>query len=95
MNNDKEKIGQVRFNKNQNMAQIDIAIAPNFRGQGYGTLSLTKSCEFYFNNFEIDYIIAKIKKENAASIKAFEKAGFKLYEKKENKVELRLNNPKK
>ena len=75
-NKENEKIGQIRFDKNKDKAEIGITIAPEFRGKGYGSKVIKKACEVYLNNYDVSNLIAKIKKSNPSSLKAFEKAGF-------------------
>ncbi len=84
------KIGQIRFDRQDNFAIISIVIAPQFRGQGYGTLTIINSCEFYFNNLDVDFLVAKIKSENKASINVFEKAGFEFFSDNDGQLEYRL-----
>ncbi len=72
-----ESIGQLRFRKNADHSVIGVTIAPSKRGKGYGTKILTEGiieCTKYWNL----PVYAFIKIDNIASIKAFEKAGFKL-----------------
>jgi len=78
LNEKNEKIGMVRFDQEpaSKTVEINIVVAPEARGKGYGTELLIKSCEVYFNNYHYNHIIAKIKKDNIPSIKAFTKAGF-------------------
>ena len=75
---DKEckKLGQIRFDKINDSAEIYISIKPEYRNQGIGSIALYKSSNIYFNNFPVKKIIAKVKKWNKASLKAFEKAGY-------------------
>jgi len=85
-----EKIGQVRFDRDGLEAEVSIGLAERFMGKGYGTQMLTEACELYFNNYEVDIIIAKIKKENSASVRAFEKSGFSHHSDHESYLEMRL-----
>jgi len=54
---------------------ISINLAPNARGQGLGARVLKAALE-HLNNAGIDSVYAEILEKNAASIKAFESAGF-------------------
>ncbi|MCK4589150.1 MAG: GNAT family N-acetyltransferase [Nanoarchaeota archaeon] len=90
INEKREKVGQIRFDRDGNGAEIDINIGSDCRGQGYGTKTIIKGCRIYFNNFEVDYFIAKVKKDNLASRRVFEKAGFKKYSEQSNYLEFRL-----
>ena len=73
------KLGQIRFDKKNDIAEINITINPNYRNQGVGSLALYKSLIIYTNNFNVKQVIAKVKKDNVASLKAFKAAGFKIY----------------
>jgi len=85
-----ERMGQIRLDwDDNNVAEISIAIAPDFRGRGIGTDVLTRGSRLVMDNFEADYIIAKIKKENIISIKVFEKSGFSFYKTHSDHLEYR------
>lgn len=80
-NEEGEPIGQVRFDVADEVAEISITIAADRRGQGYGAASMRQSSEgFLEHNQQIKRIIAKIKRDNDISIKAFLRAGFKEYQ---------------
>jgi UDP-2,4-diacetamido-2,4,6-trideoxy-beta-L-altropyranose hydrolase len=70
-------IGQVRFDKENNISEIDYSIGKNFRGKGYGEIILKDAIKEYFHQFPKDKIIAKAKVSNIASNRVFEKLGFK------------------
>lgn len=52
-----------------------IMVSPRFRGKGYGARLLLEA-EKEARNRAWETLIAEIKKDNIASIKAFEKAGY-------------------
>lgn len=83
------KLGQIRFDKKKDRAEIDIIINPKYRNKGIGTLVLTKAPKYYLDNFAVKKLVGKVKTSNIASLKAFEKAEFKIYKKFEGYVELR------
>jgi len=83
------KIGHVRYDREGDTAELGVTVAPEARSKGFGTKILTESAEFYFNNFDVNTLIAKIKNENMASIKVFEKSGYTLHKKHDSYVELR------
>jgi len=73
-------VAQVRFDKiNDEEAEIDISIAPNKRGSGFGTKALKQSVDEIFRTTSIKVVHAYIKPENIASIHAFERAKFKFW----------------
>jgi len=73
-------VGVVRFDIEQEnqVAEININIAPRKRGKGIGSSSIKIGCQYVFHQLKLTKIIAKIKKENISSIKAFSKVGFSM-----------------
>lgn len=71
-------VGQVRFTVKENHTVIGISISNKFRGKGYAFEGLELAVKEYFKNINKP-IYAYIKKSNSASIRLFEKAGFKYY----------------
>ncbi len=69
-------VGQVRFTKNKDHSVIGISISKEYRGRGYAVEGLKIACNKYFEENYLP-IFAYIKKNNRASLKAFEKAGFR------------------
>jgi len=72
--------GMVRFDKCENQDhtyEVSINLDPQQRGKGLGKILLTKAIEHFWTQVpDADLILAEIKKENVASKKAFENAGF-------------------
>lgn len=58
---------------------IDINVSPDMRGKGIGTSVIEVFCNRIFS-FDVDNVIAEVKKINLASARAFEKAGFVLFD---------------
>jgi RimJ/RimL family protein N-acetyltransferase len=85
-----ERVGQIRFERDGGMAQIDIAVSPAMQGKCIGTVLLKTGCDRYLNNWDVDYLFAEIRKENIASIRIFEKAGFKIREEDDEMIRMRL-----
>ncbi|MBI2722904.1 MAG: GNAT family N-acetyltransferase [Bacteroidetes bacterium] len=75
-NKKKQKIGQVRINKNSDETIVGISIASEYRGLGYGAKMLVLACTTYFALHPTNQITAYIKADNIASINIFKKAGF-------------------
>lgn len=74
-----QKIGFVRFDRDeQKNWVISINIAPSQRGKGYSVELLRRAIRYFTNKRGYELIKAYIKKINAASIKAFERAGFEV-----------------
>jgi RimJ/RimL family protein N-acetyltransferase len=78
-----ERIGLVRFDYDVSIEAyvIGITIDKKFRGKKLSSSFLEKACEKFLETKD-SKIIALIKKTNASSIKAFERAGFNLVQKK-------------
>jgi UDP-2,4-diacetamido-2,4,6-trideoxy-beta-L-altropyranose hydrolase len=71
-------LGQVRFNVKPNgTAEIDVSVASEFRGMGYGSRLIQCAIDQYFaSGHRVSGLRALIRGENGASARAFEKAGF-------------------
>ena len=70
-------VGTVRFDQNDTTV-IGVTVAPEFRGKGMGAKIIKIACEAYLKKVNTRKIVAYIKNENLASVKAFQKAGFSL-----------------
>ncbi len=76
---DNISIGVVRFHKERESWTISINIDEKHRGKGNALEMIEKSAFYFFSNCQEDTINAFIKKENLASIKVFEKSGYKYH----------------
>lgn len=79
LDQDDRPIGQVRFDIQSDSGGeviISLHIAWDQRGRGYGGDALRLACEQFFKAARAQPIVAYIKPQNVASIRAFEKAGF-------------------
>ena len=77
-NEQKEKIGQLRFEKKPEGYVISVSLVERFRGKGLGSLLIQLGSEKLFQVFSYaDKINAYIKPENRSSIRSFEKAGYR------------------
>ena len=78
--NDK-KIGAINYNKidtEDKKCEIDILIADKENhGKGYGYDTIKTLCNFLFSEFKLNKIWVEVRAFNVASVKAFEKVGFK------------------
>lgn len=73
-----DKIGAVRFDAAGEAVKTSVMLNPAFFGQGLGSKVIAIGTEKYLReNRPAKPIVAEIKTDNAASIKAFAKAGFK------------------
>lgn len=70
-------VGQVRCALSENAcAEIGYSVGSAFRGHGYGTYLLSLLYAHISAETNWEKLIGKVKKENIASQKAFEKAGY-------------------
>ena len=75
-NEDTIPVGQVRIEQKHEENIIGISIDKNFRGLGLAVQMLENTCKLFFEEFDEKIIHAYIKKNNLASVKSFNKAGF-------------------
>ena len=71
--------GQVRFAINNGEAVISISLAAEYRHAGLGSRAISTACCRLFARGGIDVVHARIRKDNAQSIKSFSRAGFVLH----------------
>jgi RimJ/RimL family protein N-acetyltransferase len=69
-------VGVVRFDGRGGEAEVHIIIAPEARGRGVAARALGAACEHASREMGYALIIARIKEDNAASRRAFARAGF-------------------
>ena len=69
-------VGQVRFDLDGSTATISVSLDATRRGKNLGALLIWSACQKLFRESAVETIHALIKPDNAASIRAFEKAGF-------------------
>jgi RimJ/RimL family protein N-acetyltransferase len=55
---------------------VSIHLAPEYRGRGVGPAALERLAETAFGDLELGRLVARVKADNAASLAAFERAGF-------------------
>jgi RimJ/RimL family protein N-acetyltransferase len=70
-------VGRVCYDLDNNQAVISVSLDRHQRNRGYGSLLLRLSAQTVFATTTVTLIHAHIKPENLASIRAFEKAGYK------------------
>lgn len=70
-------IGQVRYDRvSPDVAEIDYAVSAPYRGRGLGHVSLRLSAELASSELGVRRLRGEVLASNAASGRAFEKAGF-------------------
>ena len=71
------KIGSIRFEDKGSAVKVSVMLNPDFLGKGFGTEVIRLGTARFIKEKNPDKPIhAEIKKDNIASIKAFQKAGF-------------------
>ncbi len=74
---EKGKIGVLRVDKlSPHIAEISINLAPHMRRKGYGARLLRQMCSKFNRSKQKILFLARIKKENLASLGVFKRAGF-------------------
>jgi len=74
----KEKIGTIRFEANESAIKTSVMLNPLFLGKGLGLQVIKMGIEKFIKEEKPSKsLITEIKKNNIASIKTFQKAGFK------------------
>lgn len=73
---DNIEVGQIRIDIKDDRGFIDYSIAENYRGQGIGT-QILQLIKLEITNVDL---IGYVRRENIASIKAFEKTGYEKIE---------------
>ena len=72
-----EPVGTVRFDREGGEATISATVAPEQRGRGVGVRAIRESTELELAaRPELGWAVALVKAENAASQRAFERAGY-------------------
>jgi RimJ/RimL family protein N-acetyltransferase len=74
-----EPVGQIRFERRADEVVIGISLDATFRGQGLAPVMIQAAVGYYQTQFPTDNlpIHAYIRPDNPASIRSFEKAGFR------------------
>lgn len=73
-----EPVGQVRYDVSGEIAEVSVSVSNRFYGKGYASNGLKKSVKVFFESFpKVLVIFAHIMSDNIASIRTFEKAGYK------------------
>ena len=70
--------GIVRYESGTENAVVGILISEDYRGQKLASTFLIKSANVFFKSFQVP-VLAYIKQENKASVKAFENASYKYF----------------
>ncbi|HVW20880.1 MAG TPA: UDP-2,4-diacetamido-2,4,6-trideoxy-beta-L-altropyranose hydrolase [Opitutaceae bacterium] len=90
-----QPIGQIRFDIAGAIANVSVSLAPAARGHGWGPSVIRAGCDRLASASPIEEVVASIKKDNFASLRAFRIAGFVPMEphRSESACDLRLRLP--
>ena len=73
----KDKVGSIRFEDKSDVIKVSVMLNPDFLGKGFGSEVIRLGTERFIKEKNPDKPIhAEIKKDNIASLKAFQRAGF-------------------
>lgn len=76
---DEQSVGQIRLTLKGETAEVGYSICEERRGEGFGRLILRLAAQRVKGEFpDIKRITAKVKPDNLASLKAFERNGYKV-----------------
>lgn len=67
-----ERVGEVRVNRRGTIGEVGLVVAPEVRGQGYGSRMIAQAVQVS----AMDRFYARIGAPNVASWRAFHRAGF-------------------
>jgi len=68
--------GAVRLDISTDEAEVSIHLAPESRGRGLGTMTLRALADQAFGSLGLDRLVARVKRDNTVSRRAFLAAGF-------------------
>jgi RimJ/RimL family protein N-acetyltransferase len=69
-------LGQLRIDVHGESAEVHLSVAAPHRGQGIGAAALREACALMSTLAPAAIVVARVRPENAASLRAFEKVGF-------------------
>ncbi len=84
-NRERNPLGQVRFDIEDDFGLIDYSVDEKHRGRGVGKLMLSSAIKRFLEDKRVascKYLKAWVKEQNIPSIKVFKKLGFQLGEEK-------------
>ncbi len=76
-------IGQIRFDLTPGGAEADVTVDPAHRGRGLGVAVIRSGVAALFARTSVTVVRARVKQWNAASVKAFTRAGFETVERQD------------
>lgn len=74
---DGQKVGVIRFDFfDENLPHANVTVAPAARGRGVATRLIRQGTALVCRSREVSGVIAEIRRENLASLRAFQKADY-------------------
>ncbi len=92
--NENKDIGFTRLDRietSNRTIEVSIAVSPDLRHLGFGSLMLSSTIEVARTLLEVDEINATVREENLASLKLFVASGFKVFETYSGFVKLKFS----
>jgi len=83
------EVGQVRFERDDDMWIISYSIAREFRGRGLASRMLDTSLKALYEAIGPTAVTGRVRPENTASCRVFERLGFAMVETDEDSIEFR------
>ena len=78
LEHDGEAVGQVRYDRAGDAAEIDYSVTAPSRGRGFGAALLRRSAPLACGELGVDALVGLVRDENRASCRTFERAGFRV-----------------
>jgi RimJ/RimL family protein N-acetyltransferase len=69
-------IGSVRFDIEDDYAEISVSLDKDQRGRGYGATSIRRGSDLLMQTAPVKRVVALVKSNNPGSLAAFQRAGF-------------------
>jgi len=76
--------GQLRLQNTRAKAEVSIFVAPEFRGRGIAAAGIAAAAEYCRDTYVHGRLLARVRRDNAASARLFSLAGFVLVEEFDN-----------
>jgi len=70
------RVGQARVDVTGGVGEVSFAVAPAWRGRGYGAAIITTLLDVLRQDHQCAALEARVHPDNAASLRCFERAGF-------------------
>ena len=76
LQNDDFPVGQVRYDRGGETAELTYSVSHEFRGRGLGTLLLQMSTPLACKELDVAMLVAFVKQDNLPSVRALKRSGF-------------------